>query len=203
MADPSVGSGYLAGLFGLLVVGAVVPVVPTGAAVSVAAALAERGDVLVIGAVVVIGAAGAYVGDLGVYALLRFAGRRTEQGSGTFVRWLNRRRQGELADRMHRQISEHEVRTLLLSRLVPGGQIPVLVAAALGGYPWRRYAAADLGAATLWSVVYAASGLAGRAVFPEPWEGAAAAIVLVVLSGVAGNVWTRTRRHRAPIGPAS
>jgi membrane protein DedA with SNARE-associated domain len=193
MSDPSVGLGYLTGLFGVLVVGAVVPVVPTGAAVSVAAALAERGDLLIIGLVVAFGAAGAYVGDLLIYGLLRLAGRRTEQGSGTVARWFQRRRQGVLVERMYRQISEHELRTLLLSRLVPGGQLPVLVAASLSGYRWRRYAVADLGAAVAWSVVYTASGLAGRAVFPRPWEGAAAAIVLVVLAGIAGNVWTRSR----------
>jgi hypothetical protein len=37
----------------------------------------------------------------------------------------------------------------LAPRLVPGGQLPVLVVAALGGYPSRRYAVVASGAATL------------------------------------------------------
>ena len=69
----------------------------------------------------------------------------------------------------------------------------MLLAAALGGYPWRRYAVADLGAATLWSVMYAASGILGRAVVPEAWEGATAGIALVVLFSAVSALWTRRR----------
>lgn len=103
-------------------------------------------------------------------------------------------------DRIQRQISERELRTLLLSRLVPGGRVPVLLAAALGGYSFRRYVVADLGAATLWSVVYATIGLAGRSIFPEPWQGVLAAIVLVVLLSAAGPGWRRLVRHRSEAG---
>jgi hypothetical protein len=50
-------------------------------------------------------------------------------------------------DRIQRQLEVHELRTLLLSRLFPGGLLPVLLAAAMGGYPWRRFAVADIEAA--------------------------------------------------------
>jgi membrane protein DedA with SNARE-associated domain len=195
MTGPGVGLGYLLGLFGVIVSGAVLPVVPTGAAVSVAAALAEQSNLVLIVLVVAFGAAGAYVSDLGTYAVLRFAGRHATEGSHRLTRWLNKQREAKALLRVRRQIEDHELRTLLLSRLVPGGQIPVLVAAALGGYSWRRYAVADIAAATLWSCLYAASGLAGRAVFPKPWEGAAAGIALVLVISALSSVVARHRRR--------
>lgn len=205
MSGPTIGLGDLVGLFAVIVSGAVLPVVPTGAAVSAAAALAEQDNLLLIAFVVASGAAGAYVADLITYAALRLAGRRTAGGSGRLARWLHRKRQGQALGRIHQQLDEHELRTLLLSRLIPGGQIPVLLSAALGGYSWRRYAVADIGAAILWSAMYTASGLAGRAVFPQPWEGVAAGIAFVVLISVAGSLWNRRRRPRldrpAPTGP--
>jgi membrane protein DedA with SNARE-associated domain len=194
MTATSVGLGYLVGLFGVIVSGAVLPFVPTGGAVSVAAALAEQDHLLLIVLVVAFGAAGAYVADLATYAAFRLAEHRADRGTGHLTRWLHRQRHGKTLERVQQQLTEHELRTLLLSRLVPGGQLPVLVAAAIGGYPWRRYAIADIGAVTLWSTMYAASGLAGRAVFPKAWEGAVAGIALVLLISLFGQLWTR-RHH--------
>ena len=163
---PVIGPGYLLGLFGVIISGAVLPVVPTGAAVSAAAALARLDHPALVIAVVAAGAAGAYASDLLTYGALRFAAQRAE-GSPRITRWLVGRHQQATLGNMRSQLRGHELRTLLLSRLVPGGQLPVLVAAALGDYPWRRYALVDLGAATLWSVLYACTGLAGRAIFPR------------------------------------
>jgi membrane protein DedA with SNARE-associated domain len=137
--------------------------------------------------VVLVGAAAAYLGDLTTYAVLRYAGDALSRR----VRWLHKDAQAAALDRFRDEIAEHELRTLLLSRLVPGGRVPVLLAAAIGGYPFRRYAAADLAAALLWSIVYAAIGLFGRSVFPEPWEGVVAAVVLVVAVSLAPLLWRK------------
>ena len=201
MTTQTVGLGYLVGLFGVIVSGAVLPVVPTGAAVSVAAALAERDHYVLILLVVGFGAAGAYVSDLATYAAIRYAGQRVSDRPGRLSRWLHTRRSGHALARVEAQIEAHELRTLLLSRLVPGGQIPVLLAAALGGYPWRRYAVADIGAATLWSAMYAASGILGRAVFPEAWEGATAGIALVLIFSGITALWSR--RHDPVSSPSA
>ncbi len=196
MGSSTIGPAYLVGLFGVVASGAVLPMVPTGAAVSVAAALAGRDDPLLL-VLVAAGAAGAYTADLATYAVLRLAGHRAMTGSGPLTRWLHRARQGHAIDRVQRQLAEHELRTLLLSRLIPGGQLPVLLAAALGGYPWRRYAVADVAAASLWSAMYAATGLAGRAVFPRRWEGAAAGIALVLSISAVASLIARSRRRKA------
>jgi membrane protein DedA with SNARE-associated domain len=196
MSNPAFSVGYLIGLFGVVALGAVVPVVPTGAAVSAGAALAGKNNLLLVLAVVVFGAAGAYVGDLGTYAVLRFESPRVVHRLGWVSRWLNKPREHEALALIERRIERHPLRTLLLSRLVPGGQTPVLLAAAVAGYPWRRYAVADVGAATLWSALYAATGVLGRAVFPQAWEGVTAGIALVVLISLVSALWSR-RRHRA------
>jgi membrane protein DedA with SNARE-associated domain len=194
-APEQLGFAYLLYLFAVVAFGATVPVVPTGAAVSVAAALGEQDNVLLLVLVVAFGAAGAYTGDIATYAILRVAGIRLAQRVG----WLQHGNAQEGLRRIRTQLEEHELRSLLLSRLIPGGRVPVLLAASLGGYSWRRFAVADIGAATLWSVLYAAIGIAGRAVFPRPWQGAVAAIVLVLLlSAILSLVqrW-RSRRHVA------
>jgi membrane protein DedA with SNARE-associated domain len=187
----SLGVGYLAGMFGVVAFGAVVPVLPTGAAVSAAAALSASTNAYLIGVVVLVGAAGAYLGDLATYAVLRFAGNKLMSR----VRWLQKEQQAASVQQFQEAIKHNEVRTLLLSRLVPGGRLPVLVAAALGGYRFRRYAIADIAAALLWAAVYAAIGVLGQSVFPEPWEGVVAAIAIVLLLSLASSWWRRRREQ--------
>ncbi len=193
--DPS----YLAGLFAVVAFGAVVPVVPTGAAVSVAAVLATSDNPVFLLFVVAVGAAGAYTGDIITYGVLRLAGEPLAHRVG----WLQRDAPAETLGRLRAQVEAHEVRVLLLSRLVPGGRVPVLLAAALGGYPWRRFAIADVGAATLWSVVYAAIGLGGGAIFPEPWQGIVAAVAIVIGASVLAQAWTRRRARTGLIDPVT
>lgn len=167
--------GYVAGMFAIVAFGSFIPVLPTGAAVSVAAVLAEQNPVE-LAVVVLIGAAGAYLGDIATFAVLTVAGESLAQRVG----WLSRDKPAEGLARLRTRVEDNEVRVLLLSRLVPAGRIPVLLAAALGGYPWRRYASAAVGAALLWSAVYAAIGIAGSSIFPHPWQGIVAAIVGVL-----------------------
>jgi membrane protein DedA with SNARE-associated domain len=140
--------------------------------------------------VIAFGAVGAYVGDVITYAALRWAGAPLAQRVG----WLHEGNPAEALERLRRGVEEHEVPVLLTSRLVPGGRVPVLLAAALGGYPWTRFAVANVAAAALWAAVYAAIGLTGRSVFPRPWQAALAAVVLVVALSLAGSWWQRRRR---------
>lgn len=186
-----VGFAYLLGLFAIVAFGAVIPIVPTGAAVSVGAALAQWDNPAGLLLVVAFGAAGAYTGDVITYAVLRSAGEPLARRVG----WLRDGATGDTLERLRHQVESHELRVLLLSRLIPGGRVPVLLAAALGGYSWRRFVMADIGAAALWASVYAAIGLGGRAVFPDPWQGAVAAIVIVAVLSAASALWERRRRH--------
>jgi membrane protein DedA with SNARE-associated domain len=79
------------------------------------------------------------------------------------------------------RLRSSQVPVLLVSRLIPGGRVPVLLAAGFAGVGWRTFVVANLPACALWSVVYAAIGLAGGSIFAEPWQGVAAAVVLILV----------------------
>lgn len=166
--------GALGSLILVVLFGSVVPVVPTGAAVSGAAALAAHQHPLTVVLVVLAGAIGAYVGDLATYGMLGWGGER-------IARRLHGLRGGQGVGRVSARVREGHVSMLLVSRLIPGGRVPVLLAAAVAGLAWRRFAVANAPASLLWSVLYAAIGVLGRAIFPEPWQSVVAAILLVLL----------------------
>ncbi|GAA0798797.1 DedA family protein [Spirilliplanes yamanashiensis] len=173
-ATESVGLGVLLALLGVVAFGAIVPVVPTGAAVSGAAALAWHTQPLVLILAVLAGAAGAYVGDLVMYGLCRLGGEQLARR----LRWL---RDGQHLGAVQERLKESQVPVLLVSRLIPGGRVPVLLAAGFLGLSWRTFVVANAPACLLWAFVYAAIGVFGGSVFPEPWQSVVAAVVLVVL----------------------
>jgi membrane protein DedA with SNARE-associated domain len=181
---------YLFALAGAVLIGAVLPVLPTGAAVSAGAVLASHSHPIGLVGVLIAGAAGAYVGDLIVYAGCRFGGERLAKRIG----WL---RDNASLDALRIRLAEHEVSVLLTSRLIPGGRVPVLLAAGLAGYPWQRFALVDLTASSLWAAVYMAIGLLGYALFDEVWQGVLAAIVLVILTTLVSSLIQRARRKRS------
>jgi membrane protein DedA with SNARE-associated domain len=178
---------YLFALAGAVLIGAVLPVLPTGAAVSAGAVLASHSNPIGLVGVLIAGAGGAYVGDLIVYAGCRFGGERLAKRVG----WL---RDNASLDALRDRLAEHEISVLLTSRLIPGGRVPVLLAAGLAGYRWERFALVDLTASSIWAAVYMAIGLLGYALFDEPWQGVVAAIVLVMLTTVISSLVRRARR---------
>lgn len=181
-------------LWGVVAFGAVVPVLPTGAAVSAAAVLAVDAHLWEVVPVVLVGGLGAYTGDLVTYGALSAAGAPLARRLG----WLHDDEPGDhhsRLDRLREQIEERELRTLLVSRLVPGGRVPVLLVAALTGYPWYRFASAAVLAALLWSVVYAVVGIAGGAVLDDTTTAILVAMGLALLVSVVPGV-VRRLRHR-------
>lgn len=190
MSGDHFGLATLLVLFGVVAFGAVVPVLPTGAAVSSAAVLARSDHAWEVLLVVAVGALAAYVGDLVTYAALRGAGEPLARRVG----WLHddeQSRPGRLRERLERT----EIRTLLVSRLVPGGRVPVLLVAALTGYPWYRYVGAAAIAASLWAAVYAAIGVVGERLFDDERTALVVAIAGALLLSLAPQV---LRRLRAP-----
>jgi membrane protein DedA with SNARE-associated domain len=176
-------------LFLVVSFGAIVPVVPTGAAVSSGAALAFHNNPAMVVLVIVVGAAGAYAGDLVMYAMCRIGGEQLARR----LRWL---RDEEHLAGVKERLQRSQVPVLLVSRLLPGGRVPVLLAAAFVGVPWRTFVVANIPACVLWSVVYASIGVAGGSIFPEPWQGVLAAVVLVILVTQALNWWNKRRGAR-------
>nr|WP_308280992.1 VTT domain-containing protein [Streptomyces monomycini] len=183
-------------LFLLVVLGSLVPVVPTGAVVSSAAVVAfhQRSPwalLIVFG----LSALAAFLGDLGLYWLGQ-RGVRSRNGS----RWLERLRDRAAPERLAQaqtKLREHGVLVLVLSRLVPAGRIPVMLACLLSRMPLRRFARGDLPACLAWAVTYQLIGVLGGSLFGEPWQGVAAAVGLTLLVSGAPAVWRRLRHGRA------
>jgi membrane protein DedA with SNARE-associated domain len=176
----------------LLVVafGAIIPIVPTGAAVSGAAALALSTNPLTILLVIAAGAAGAYLGDLVMYAACRAGGEPLARR----LRWL---RDEEHLAAVKERLHKSQIPVLLVSRLLPGGRVPVLLAAAFLGLSWRTFVVANAPACVAWSVVYAGIGVAGGSIFPKPWEGVIAAIILVLVVTQTVSFINKRRAARA------
>ncbi|MEU6125426.1 VTT domain-containing protein [Streptomyces sp. NPDC047123] len=180
-------------LFLLVVIGALVPVVPTGALVSSAAVVAfHQTAPFALLVVFLVASFAAFLGDVALYWLGR-RGMRSKNGS----RWLEAIRDRAPEERLaqaQQKLADHGVMVLVLSRLVPAGRIPVMLACLMAKMPLRRFARGDIPACLAWAVTYQLIGILGGSLFKEPWEGVAVAVALTVLISVAPAVWRRVRR---------
>ncbi|MGX6608088.1 DedA family protein [Micromonosporaceae bacterium Da 78-11] len=188
--------GALAWLFAVVCFGAIIPVVPTGAAVSGAAALAFHGNPIGFIFVIAAGAAGAYLGDLVMYAMCRLGGEQLARR----LRWL---RDEEHLAAVKERLHKSQVPVLLVSRLIPGGRVPVLLAAAFLGLSWRTFVVANAPACLLWATVYAGVGVAGGSIFPEPWQGVVAAVLLILIVNQSISWFTKRRAAKAEAADSS
>ncbi|WP_130438294.1 DedA family protein [Streptomyces sp. BK239] len=183
-------------LFLLVLAGALVPVVPTGALVSGAAVVAfHQTAPFSLLLVFVTASLAAFLGDAALYWL----GRRG-LGSKNGSRWLEAIRNRAPEERLAQaqaKLADHDVAVLVLSRLVPAGRIPVMLACLLAKWPLRRFARGNLPACLAWALTYQLIGILGGSLFPEPWQGVLAAIALTVVIGAAPSVWRRLR-HTDP-----
>ncbi|CAM5627129.1 membrane protein [Streptomyces avidinii] len=181
-------------LFVLVALGALVPVIPTGALVSTAAVVAFHQDSLPFGLLLVFGVSSlaAFAGDLALYWLGR-RGVRSRNGS----RWLEALRRRATPERLaqaQRKLDEHGVLVLVVSRLLPGGRIPVMLACLLAELPLRRFARGDAPACLAWAATYGLIGILGGSLFSDPWKGVALAVALTLTVSAAPALWRRTRR---------
>lgn len=177
----------LSSLFVLVLIGSIVPVVPTGAVVSATAAMAAHRDPATVVAAILVGAIAAYLGDAVTYALCRLGGEPLVR------RLILSRRPATLAESMKARLRMRPTSALVVARLLPAGRIPMLLAAAVVGVAWRRFCTANVTACLVWSLAYAGIGLLGGAVFPEPWQGVLAAVALAVVFTL---LVSRIRRRR-------
>ncbi|WKD37107.1 VTT domain-containing protein [Streptomyces xanthophaeus] len=186
--------GYPA-LFLLVALGALVPVIPTGALVSSAAVVAFHHQSPPYGVLLVfaVSALAAFTGDMTLYWLGQ-RGVRSRGGS----RWLETLRGRATPERLEQartRLDEHGVLVLVLSRLVPAGRIPVMLACLLAQMPLRRFARGDAPACLAWAATYGAIGILGGTLFAEPWKGVALAVGLA-LAISAGPALRRRLRPR-------
>jgi membrane protein DedA with SNARE-associated domain len=179
-------------LFLLVLIGALVPVIPTGALVSSAAVVAVHQTApFSLAMVFVTASLAAFLGDAALYWLGR-RGMKSKNGS----RWLAALRARAPEDRLEQaqtKLAEHGVAVLVLSRLVPAGRIPVMLACLMAKWPMRRFSRGNFPACLAWAVTYQLIGILGGSLFDEPWEGVVAAIGLTLLISVVPSVVRRVR----------
>jgi membrane protein DedA with SNARE-associated domain len=182
-------------LFGLVLFGSVVPVVPTGLIVGTAAAFAMTTDTLGLASVLALATLAAVTGDLVTFAICRF-------GGPSAVRWITRGQHAERIDEVREQFRLHGWQIIVAGRLMPAGRIPVLAAAGALAYPWRRLVPASVAAAFLWASAYALLGVVSGGIFDSPLLAMLVATMLVLaVGGVTNLVSARRRREPEPTAP--
>ncbi len=182
-------------LLGLLVlVGSAVPFVPTGEAVSAAAAFVSGSlvDVVVVFVVVLVASV---AGDS---AMLLGAGLATRLLGPAQKAWLARRKLAPAVLRARTSIATHAPQAVLTGRLVPGGRAPVIIALGVSRYPVGRFVVADLVACAAWAAIYVALGTVGGRATGHPLLGTAVAVVFAVALGLGISRVQRSRAARLP-----
>jgi membrane protein DedA with SNARE-associated domain len=169
-------------ILGIAALDAVFPLVPSEATVIAAAALAATGE-LVLGFVLLSGAAGAILGDNVAYVLGR-AGQRPVDRLLRSARWRER------IGRAEAMLSCRAGTIIIVSRFVPGGRTATMLSAGVVGLSWRRFVAYDVVAGLFWSGYASLIGLiGGKAFADEPLHalglafGLAAAFTLLIEGG--------------------
>jgi membrane protein DedA with SNARE-associated domain len=176
-------------LFGGVLLGSIVPVVPTGAVVGAAAAVAVSGRHLSLPLVLLVATAAALLGDLVTFTIARFGGPAA-------VRWVARGQHADRIDEVRGQFRDHGWQVVVIGRLLPAGRIPVLLAAGALAYPWRRLVPAALAACFLWAVAYSLIGVLSGGLFDNPLIATLLAAVLILVLGAVLNLVSARRRKK-------
>ena len=184
--------GYPVVFLGVLL-GSIVPVVPTGAVVGAGAALAVSGDRLSLPVVLALAVAGAVLGDVITFGVCRFGGPRA-------LHVVARRQNADRVAEVRDQFRRHGWQIIVIGRLLPAGRIPVLLAAGALAYPWHRFLPATVVAGIVWAAAYAALGVVSGGIFDSPLLATLLATVLVLLVGGVLNLVGARRRSHGP-GP--
>jgi membrane-associated protein len=184
------GWAYLA-IWLLAYLDVLVPLVPSETAVITAGVVAASGS-LELALIVVVAAAGAFLGDNTSYLVgRRFGTRALTRFGGEAAR-----RRSEWA---RRQLADRGAELILVGRFIPGGRTAVTLSAGTVRYPWRRFAIFDAVASLVWALYASLLGyFGGRAFEHAPWKGLGLALGLAfALGGAIELVRWAVRRRRA------
>lgn len=186
------GWAYLI-VFLLAFLDALVPVVPSETAVITAGVVAASGDLNLM-VVILVAAAGAFLGDNTAYLVGRRWGTRATE---RFFRSDKARKRVEWA---HDQIRERGAELIVVARFIPAGRTVVTVSAGTLAFPWHRFVIFDAIAAVIWAVYASLLGYFGGKAFEEqPWKGLllAFAIAFAVTGSIELVRWLKRRRAAA------
>ncbi len=167
MVDWVSGSNWsYAAIFGVAVLDAFFPLVPSETMVIIAGTLAGSGD-LSLAFVILAAWGGAVVGDNISYSIGKFAGERTVK------RLFNHEKAHKGFDWAEQQLEERGSYIILIARFIPFGRTAVTFTSGYTqGMPWHRFIRYDVIAGGLWATYATMLGYLGGKQFEEqPWKG--------------------------------
>ena len=173
-------------VFGVAMLDAFLPIVPSETVAITAGVLAGSGE-LSLPLCIVAASAGAFVGDNSSYGIGTWLGEHT----------IKRLFRGEKAQRAFAW-AEHMLETrgtylVIVARFIPGGRTATTFSAGyVHSFTWRRFVVADALAAPIWGTYTVLLGyLEGKAFEDHPWKG----LLLAFAVAVAITVGVEAVRH--------
>jgi membrane-associated protein len=179
-------------IFGVAVVDAFFPLVPSETLVVIGGNLSASGD-LVLPLVILAAAAGAVVGDNISFAVGTLVGERT------LKRWFRREKSRKRLEWAERMLDERGAYIIIIARFIPGGRTAVTFSAGyIPTFPWRRFIVYDVVAGVLWATYAALLGYFGGKTFEDhPVWGLLVALGLALTAGLVVEA-VRHMRSRRP-----
>jgi membrane-associated protein len=179
-------------IFGVALVDAFFPLVPSETVVIIGGNLASSGD-LNLALVILAGAAGALVGDNVSYAIGALIGERTVK------RWFGSEKSLKRLGWAERMLDERGAYIIIIARFIPGGRVAVTFSSGyIPTFPWRRFIVYDIVACILWATYAALLGYFGHKTFEDhPFVGLAAALAVALGVGFLVEAIRHLRQGRA------
>ena len=174
-------------VFGVAMVDAFFPLVPSETVAITSGVLAGSGD-LSLPLCIVSAASGAFVGDNVSYGI------GTWLGEHTVKRLFGSARSHRAFEWAERMLAERGRYLVIVARFIPGGRTAVTFSAGyVQSFPWRRFVLADALAGLIWGHYTVLLGyLGGKAFEDAPWKGLLIAFGIAL--SIAGTV--ELARHR-------
>lgn len=166
----------------LLCVGdAILPPVPSETVLVAVAAVGAETATVPPWILIVVAAAGAWVGDASVFWLGRAVGV-------TRWRWMRRRRVAAAIGFAQDALARRGVLLIMTARFVPVGRVAVNLTAGATGYRWRRFAWISGVAALVWATYTVTIGaFFGRLLGNQPLLATALGVCTAILLGLAAD----------------
>ncbi len=174
-------------VFGVAMLDAFFPLVPSETVAITSGVLAGSGD-LSLPLCILCASTGAFVGDNVSYGIGTWLGEHTVK---RLFRGKRSRKAFEWAERM---LAERGMYLVVVARFIPGGRTATTFSAGyVHSFPWRRFVVADAVAGVIWGSYTVLLGyLGGKAFEDAPWKGLLIAFALAL--SIAGGV--ELIRHR-------
>lgn len=174
-------------IVGAVALDSVIPLAPGEAVVITAGVLAADGELSLV-LVLVSAALGGFLGDNFSYWLGASLGRRAER------RLFGSERGRRQVDWARRQLEQRGPVIIIAARFVPGGRTATTFSSGALGMPWRRFAAIDVAAASLWAAYATFLGYFGDATFRESlWKPLLAAGLVALCVAASAEVLRRLK----------